>query len=47
MKRSDGQAIDAAWLEAGKVEIDLAGTRLAAKVSLRPPYDPSGSRIKG
>jgi 4-methylaminobutanoate oxidase (formaldehyde-forming) len=47
MKRADGQAIDAAWLEAGKVEIDLAGTRLAAQVSLRAPYDPSGSRIKG
>ena len=47
MKRDDGQAIDAAWLEAGKVEVDLAGVRLAANVSLRPPYDPSGSRTKG
>jgi sarcosine dehydrogenase len=47
MKRNDGQAIDAAWLEAGKVEVDLAGVRLAANVSLRPPYDPSGSRTRG
>ena len=47
MKRSDGKAIDAAWLEGGKVEVDLAGTRLEAKVSFRAPYDSSGSRIKG
>jgi sarcosine dehydrogenase len=47
VKRGDGQAIDAAWLEAGKVEVDLAGTRLSAKLSLKPPYDSSGSRIKG
>ena len=47
VKRDDGQAIDAAWLAAGKVEVDLAGARLAAKLSLRPPYDSSGSRIKG
>ncbi len=47
MKRSDGLPIDVAWLEGGKVEIDLAGVRLEAKVSLRPPYDPSGTRTKG
>jgi sarcosine dehydrogenase len=46
VKRDDGQAIDAAWL-AGKFEIDLAGTRLATKVSVKPPYDPAGQRIKG
>ena len=46
VKRTDGSAIDAAWLEAGRFEVDLAGTRLKAKVSLRPPYDPAGARIK-
>lgn len=46
VKRADGAAIDAAWLEAGRFEVDLAGTRLKAKVSLRPPYDPAGARIK-
>jgi sarcosine dehydrogenase len=45
VKRADG-AVDAAWLEAGRFEIDLAGTRLKAKVSLRCAYDPSGARIK-
>jgi 4-methylaminobutanoate oxidase (formaldehyde-forming) len=47
VRRDDGAAIDTAWLEAGKFEVDLAGTRLAAKVSLRCPYDPAGARIKG
>ena len=47
VKRDDGTAIDAAWLEAGRFEVDLAGTRLAAKVSLRCPYDPTGARIRG
>ena len=47
VKRGDGAAIDAAWLEGGRFEVDLAGTRLAAKVSLRCPFDPAGARIKG
>ena len=46
-RRTDGVAIDAAWLESGRFEVDLAGTRLKAKVSLRCPYDPAGARIKG
>ena len=46
-RRDDGQAIDAAWLEAGRFEVDLAGVRLSAKVGLRAPYDPAGARIKG
>jgi sarcosine dehydrogenase len=46
VKRTDGAAIDTAWLESGRFEVDLAGTRLKAKVSLRRPYDPAGARIK-
>ena len=38
--------VDAAWLDGGRFEVDLAGIRLAAKVSLRPPYDSAGARIK-
>ncbi len=45
-RRDDGQPIDTAWLESGRFEIDLAGTRLKAKVSLKAPFDPSGARIK-
>lgn len=46
VRRLDGEAVDAAWLAAGRFEVDLAGNRLAAKVSLRAPYDPQGVRIK-
>ena len=46
VRRDDGEAIDTAWLELGKFEVDLAGKRLKAKVSLRPPYDPTGARTK-
>ncbi len=46
VKRADGAAIDAAWLESGRFEVDLAGTRLKARVSLRCPYDPAGARIR-
>ena len=47
VSRDDGQALDVSWLEAGKFEVDLAGVRLKAKVSLKAPYDPAGDRIKG
>ena len=45
-RRDDGQPLDAAWLDSGRFEIDLAGTRLKARVSLRCLYDPAGARIK-
>jgi len=47
VKRADGAPIDAAWLEQAEFEVDLAGTRLKARLSLRCPYDPTGARIKG
>ncbi len=46
VRREDSEAIDTAWLELGNFEVDLAGKRLKAKVSLRPPYDPTGARTK-
>jgi len=45
VSRDDGPA-DKAWIEAGRYEVDLAGERLAAAVSLRAPYDPDGARVK-
>ena len=39
-------ALDAAWLDAGRYKIDLAGERYAAAVSLKAPYDPASSRTK-
>ena len=36
----------AQWIEARNYEIDIAGTRVPARASLKPYYDPSGSRIR-
>jgi glycine cleavage system aminomethyltransferase T/glycine/D-amino acid oxidase-like deaminating enzyme len=41
-----GQAIDKAWLEAGRWTVDVAGRVVPAKVSLQPLYDPTMARIK-
>ncbi len=41
-----GEPIDQAWCEAGRWEIDIAGTRFPARASLAPMYDPEMKRIK-
>ena len=41
-----GEPIDAAWLRAGKWEIDIAGKLYPAEVSLRPIYDPEMKRVR-
>ncbi|MGI9245927.1 MAG: GcvT family protein [Steroidobacteraceae bacterium] len=43
---SDVECVDQAYLDAGTWEVEVAGGRHAASVSLRPLYDPSGVRIK-
>jgi glycine cleavage system aminomethyltransferase T/glycine/D-amino acid oxidase-like deaminating enzyme len=42
--RSD-EPITREWVEAGRYEIETAGTRFAARPHWRAPYDPSRSRI--
>jgi len=41
-----GARVDDAWL-AARFEIDIAGERVPLRASLKPPYDPSGARLKG
>ena len=41
-----GEPLTQAWLNAGRWEIDIAGKRYPAQVSLRPLYDPELKRIK-
>jgi 4-methylaminobutanoate oxidase (formaldehyde-forming) len=41
-----GQPVDKEWLESGSWEVDVAGRLHEARVSLRPLYDPTNSRIK-
>ena len=40
-----GARIDDAWLSA-RFEIDIAGERVPVRASLKPPYDPSGAKMK-
>jgi 4-methylaminobutanoate oxidase (formaldehyde-forming) len=42
-----GTALDAAWLKSGKWQIDIAGRRCAATLHARPPFDPTGERVRG
>ena len=35
------------WLADGAWEVDVAGTRHPARVSLRPLYDPTSARVTG
>jgi glycine cleavage system aminomethyltransferase T/glycine/D-amino acid oxidase-like deaminating enzyme len=42
-----GGPVDAAWLNEGRWEVDVAGRLYPAVVSLRPLYDPKMERIKG
>lgn len=41
-----GEPLTQAWLNAGRWEIDIAGKRYPAEVSLKPLYDPQMQRIK-
>ncbi|MEP6607156.1 MAG: FAD-dependent oxidoreductase [Burkholderiaceae bacterium] len=43
--RNDGPA-DRAWIETGRYEIDLAGDRYPAEVSLNAPYDADSARVR-
>jgi len=41
-----GAPIDAEWIRAGEYEVEIAAERVAARVSLRPFYDPSSARVR-
>jgi glycine cleavage system aminomethyltransferase T len=46
VERRDGGKDDRDWLNQGKYEIAVGGELFEASASLRPPYDPSGARIR-
>ncbi|MGH7153417.1 MAG: aminomethyltransferase family protein, partial [Acetobacteraceae bacterium] len=41
-----GAPVDDAFVTDGRYEIEIAGERVAAEVTLRPFYDPTGRRIR-
>jgi 4-methylaminobutanoate oxidase (formaldehyde-forming) len=38
--------VDREYVLSGKYEIEIAGERVPARVSLEPWYDPKGARVK-
>jgi 4-methylaminobutanoate oxidase (formaldehyde-forming) len=43
---NEGQNVSVDYIKSGSYEIDIAGIRYAAKVSLRPMYDPKLTRVR-
>ena len=43
---NEGGAVSAEWAAAGRYELEVAAVRLPAIASLRPFYDPTGSRVR-
>jgi len=43
---SADQPIDAAWIEGGRWEVEIAGVRYPAIASLRPLYDPKMAKVR-
>jgi glycine cleavage system aminomethyltransferase T/glycine/D-amino acid oxidase-like deaminating enzyme len=41
-----GEPVTAEWLRAGRWQVDVAGRRHDAEVSLRPMYDPTSARVR-
>ncbi|WP_052546150.1 GcvT family protein [Enhygromyxa salina] len=46
IEASEGVALDQAWLDAGKWEVEIADQRYPARASLAPLYDPRNLRVK-
>ena len=43
---STGEPVNAAYIKSGEWEVDIAGVRYPAAVSLRPMYDPKNLKVK-
>ncbi|MFC7698456.1 FAD-dependent oxidoreductase [Bradyrhizobium sp. GCM10028915] len=46
VENPDGGGVDAAYLQGGKLEVEVAGVRVPARASLRAFYDPANNRVK-
>ncbi|MGD0375017.1 MAG: FAD-dependent oxidoreductase [Streptosporangiaceae bacterium] len=46
LRHPGGAALTADFLRAGSYEVNVSGRRVPATVHLRPPFDPSGDRVK-
>ncbi|HEX2904048.1 MAG TPA: FAD-dependent oxidoreductase [Jatrophihabitans sp.] len=46
LRRPDGEVVGRDWLESGSYAVNVGGRLCSATVSLRPPFDPGGDKIK-
>jgi 4-methylaminobutanoate oxidase (formaldehyde-forming) len=46
MVEGNGDVVTPEWLSSADWEVDVAGARYAAEVSLRPMYDPTSARVR-
>ncbi|MBT3305899.1 MAG: FAD-dependent oxidoreductase [Alphaproteobacteria bacterium] len=46
VENTDGGAVSANYINAGGFEVEVAGLKFAATVSIRPLYDPQGDRVR-
>jgi len=44
--QNGGGVVDAAFINSGRYEIEIAGTRMEARALLGPSYDPKNKRVK-
>jgi len=42
----DAAPVNSEWIAAGHYEVEVADERVAARVSLRPFFDPASERVK-
>jgi len=47
LRDPSGAAVTAGFVTAGSYQVNVGGQLTGARASLRPPYDPSGNRVRG
>jgi len=47
LRHPAGDVITPEFLRTGRYQVNVGGDRYPATVSLRPPFDPSGARVRG
>jgi 4-methylaminobutanoate oxidase (formaldehyde-forming) len=47
LRSQAGDAVSAEFVRAGRYQVNIGGQLAAARVALRPPYDPAGERVRG
>ena len=47
LRHPAGEVVTPEFLAAGRYQVNAGGDRFPATVSLRPPFDPAGTRVRG